>query len=235
MNPVYTLTPTLILFSSLSQCLLRILIPSGFLTNFCIRFLFLSSLWSDYFMTTTTYEKITCNMLIYNEFIDTEGKSLRFTDVREWMNFCSWCGVLKHSYTHWDFIKTKESLTGMFNSGPTRCTLYSLFLSWHRELYMFRVLFAPIIRSTTAAYSHRFCMVWCVIALEQVLVWDSFTVKHGQLQTTSSWTLNIYVTKMYGANNHLPPEGGYRHHEYFPLPYESCCCRVYFSFIFWGQ
>jgi hypothetical protein len=25
-------------------------------------------------------------------------------------------------------------------------------------------------------------MVWCVIALEQVLVWDSFTVKHGQLQ-----------------------------------------------------
>jgi hypothetical protein len=27
---------------------------------------------------------------------------------------------------------------------------------------MFRVLFAPIIRSTTAAYSHRFCMVWCV-------------------------------------------------------------------------
>jgi hypothetical protein len=25
-------------------------------------------------------------------------------------------------------------------------------------------------------------MVWCVIALEQVLVWDSLTVKHGQLQ-----------------------------------------------------
>jgi hypothetical protein len=25
-------------------------------------------------------------------------------------------------------------------------------------------------------------LVWCVIALEQVLVWDSFTVKHGQLQ-----------------------------------------------------
>jgi hypothetical protein len=47
---------------------------------------------------------------------------------------------------------------------------------------MFRVLFAPIIRSITAAYSHRLCMVLCVIALEQVLVWDSFTVKHGQLQ-----------------------------------------------------
>jgi hypothetical protein len=24
-------------------------------------------------------------------------------------------------------------------------------------------------------------MVWCVIALEQALVWDSFTLEHGQL------------------------------------------------------
>jgi hypothetical protein len=47
----------------------------------------------------------------------------------------------------------------MFNSSPTRCTLYYLFLSWQRKLYVFRVLFAPIIRNTTAAYSHRFCMV----------------------------------------------------------------------------
>jgi hypothetical protein len=30
---------------------------------------------------------------------------------------------------------------------------------------MFRVLFAPFIRSTTAAYSHRFCMVWCVYSI----------------------------------------------------------------------
>jgi hypothetical protein len=45
---------------------------------------------------------------------------------------------------------------------------------------MFRVLFAPIIRSTTAAYCHGFCMVWCVILLEQVLVWDTFTL---ELQT----------------------------------------------------
>jgi hypothetical protein len=29
---------------------------------------------------------------------------------------------------------------------------------------MCRVLFALIIWSTTAAYSHRFCVVWCVIA-----------------------------------------------------------------------
>jgi hypothetical protein len=39
----------------------------------------------------------------------------------------------------------------MFNSDPTRCTLYSLFLS--SLAYMFRVLFAPIIRSTIAAYN----------------------------------------------------------------------------------
>jgi hypothetical protein len=29
------------------------------------------------------------------------------------------------------------------------------------------------------------CMVWCVTALEQVLVWDSFTVNHGQLQSVT--------------------------------------------------
>jgi hypothetical protein len=25
--------------------------------------------------------------------------------------------------------------------------------------------------------------VWCVIQLEQVLVWDTFALEHGQLQT----------------------------------------------------
>jgi hypothetical protein len=65
----------------------------------------------------------------------------------------------------------------MFNSSPTGCALYSLFLSWQRYMfYMFRVLLEPIIRSTTAAYSHEFCKVWCVIALEQVQVWDTFTL-----------------------------------------------------------
>jgi hypothetical protein len=60
---------------------------------------------------------------------------------------------------------------------------------------MFRVLLAPITRSTTAAYSHRLCMVWCVMALEQVLVWDTLTLKHGQLNlqlvTTSPSVYNI--------------------------------------------
>jgi hypothetical protein len=42
----------------------------------------------------------------------------------------------------------------MFNSGDVRCILY-FFRPW---IYMFQVLFAPIIGSTTAAYSHRLCM-----------------------------------------------------------------------------
>jgi hypothetical protein len=36
---------------------------------------------------------------------------------------------------------------------PTRCTFLCILLYF--LLYMFRVLFAPILRSTTAAYSHR--------------------------------------------------------------------------------
>jgi hypothetical protein len=57
-----------------------------------------------------------------------------------------------------------------FVQGPTRCTC-TLYFSY-RYLYMFRVLFAPIIRSTTAAYSHG-----CVYGLvyycraRNILVW----------------------------------------------------------------
>jgi hypothetical protein len=69
----------------------------------------------------------------------------------------------------------------MFNSSPTRCTLYSLFLS-SLAVHVSGDICTHHLRSTTAAYSHRLCMVWYVIALEQVLVWDSFTLKHGQLQ-----------------------------------------------------
>jgi hypothetical protein len=83
--------------------------------------------------------------------------------------------------SHLMFVVPYILVIYMFNSGPVHCILY-FFRRW---LYMFRVLFAPIIRSTTAAYSHRFCMVWCVIPLEQVLVWDSFTLKYGQLQLQS--------------------------------------------------
>jgi hypothetical protein len=54
---------------------------------------------------------------------------------------------------------------------------------------MFRVLFAPIIRSTTAAYSHMFCMVWCVYSIEQVLaLW------HGQLQSDRAKVLKLSQT-----------------------------------------
>jgi hypothetical protein len=54
------------------------------------------------------------------------------------------------------FVVPYILVTYMFNSSPTRCKLYSLFLSWQRYLYMFQVLFVPIIRSTTAAYSHKY-------------------------------------------------------------------------------
>jgi hypothetical protein len=54
----------------------------------------------------------------------------------------------------------------MFNWGPTRCTLYSLFLS---SFYMFRVLFVPIIMSTTPAYSHRF--VWFAVLFHWSRYW----------------------------------------------------------------
>jgi hypothetical protein len=124
---------------------------------------------------------------------------------------------------------------------------------------MIRVIFAPIIKSTTAAYSNRVCICgkqevfsikwcrdydvwicvysffkascdiyvlvcgsldrfwycvvmisgffansffvlyctftfWCVIPLEQqILVWDSFTLKHGQLQTGEERFYKVYI------------------------------------------
>jgi hypothetical protein len=61
--------------------------------------------------------------------------------------------------------------------------MYTIFFISFLITLALHVLFAPIIRSTTAAYCHRFFMVLCFIPLEQVLVWDSFTLEHGQLQT----------------------------------------------------
>jgi hypothetical protein len=40
---------------------------------------------------------------------------------------------------------------------PFMCILYSTFFTQH---YMFRELFAPILRITTAAYSHRCVYLW---------------------------------------------------------------------------
>jgi hypothetical protein len=51
----------------------------------------------------------------------------------------------------------------LFNSNWMYYTHY-LFLEKFK-LYMFRMLFAPIIRSTTAVYSHRFLWFWCVLIL----------------------------------------------------------------------
>jgi hypothetical protein len=128
---------------------------------------------------------------IQNFYSNPESDCLGFWRIY-WIIFWDNIGIIFWDHIgiiYWDNIGiiywdgSQANSVCMFYSSPTRCTLYSLFLSWQRYVYMFRVLFAPIIRSTTAAYSHRFCMVWCVIALEQVLVWDSFTVNHSQLQT----------------------------------------------------
>jgi hypothetical protein len=43
-------------------------------------------------------------------------------------------------------------------------------------------------------------MVWRVIPLEQVLVWDSFTLKNGQLQTGEGRFYAAAVLLMMGAN-----------------------------------
>jgi hypothetical protein len=43
--------------------------------------------------------------------------------------------------------------------------MYYILYFFLDNLALFRMLFAPIIRSTTAAYSHRFCMVWCVYSI----------------------------------------------------------------------
>jgi hypothetical protein len=72
---------------------------------------------------------------------------------------------------------------------------------------MFRVLFAPFIRNTTAAYSNRFCMVWCVIALEQVLVWDSFnTFSPADFKTLKS-TVPGHFTTLWKLRSTSTPSG----------------------------
>jgi hypothetical protein len=42
--------------------------------------------------------------------------------------------------------------------------------------------FGCYLHPSSAAQLQQVCMVLCVIALEQVLVWDSVSLKHGQLQ-----------------------------------------------------
>jgi hypothetical protein len=63
---------------------------------------------------------------------------------------------------------------------------------------MFRVLFAPFIRSTTAAYSQRFCVFWRVIALDQGLVRTrgSFKVETHKVGVTWDHVTSDAVSKM---------------------------------------
>jgi hypothetical protein len=67
----------------------------------------------------------------------------------------------------------------MFNSGPTRCTLYSLFFTVSSTC--FGCYLHP---SSGAQLQHTAigCVwFWCVVPLEQVLVWDTLTFKHGKI------------------------------------------------------
>jgi hypothetical protein len=90
----------------------------------------------------------------------------------------------------------------MFYSGPTRCTLYSLFLS-SLALHVSGAI-CPIISSTTAAYSHRLCMVWCVIPLEQYwfgtpLHLSMVSFRLSQTSTCSSAITHHNHTHTYGC------------------------------------
>jgi hypothetical protein len=65
---------------------------------------------------------------------------------------------------------------------------------------MFWMLFAPITGSATAADSPRVLVVWWGVARVQVLVWDAFSLKHGQLET-DLWLYAAVVLLMMGANS----------------------------------
>jgi hypothetical protein len=93
----------------------------------------------------------------------------------------------------------------MFNSGSTRCTLYSLFLS---------SLALHVSGAICTHHQEHNCSVqpWVVYGLVCYSV-GALTLKHGQLQTGSDERnkeysvhlvgpeLNIYITKMYGTTN----------------------------------
>jgi hypothetical protein len=63
--------------------------------------------------------------------------------------------------------------------------LYALFLSWKIfKLYMFCMLWHPSSGAQLQCTAIGFCGFGVFYSIEQVLVWDSFTVKHGQLGLT---------------------------------------------------
>jgi hypothetical protein len=93
----------------------------------------------------------------------------------------------------------------MFNSGPTRYTLYVFFISFVVSSTCFGCYLHPSSGVQLPRAALGCVWFWCVIPLEQVLILDSFTLKHGQLQTNDERNkeysvhlvgpeLNIYTT-----------------------------------------
>jgi hypothetical protein len=57
---------------------------------------------------------------------------------------------------------------------------------------MFRVLFAPILRSTTAAYGHR-----CVYGFGMLVHWSRYWLGHPHTFSTVNFRLRIKKNKEY--------------------------------------
>jgi hypothetical protein len=80
---------------------------------------------------------------------------------------------------------------------------------------MFRMLFALIIRSTTAAYSRRFCVVWCVysIGVGTESVTDRAKVlKCPKTSTCSNWTNTPNHTNPMAVRCSCVPDDGCKLH-----------------------
>jgi hypothetical protein len=66
--------------------------------------------------------------------------------------------------------------------GPTTCTFLMYSYSSLVLLYMFRVLFASILRSTIAAYSHRY-----VYGFDMLAHWSRYWLGHSHTFSTANF------------------------------------------------
>jgi hypothetical protein len=83
----------------------------------------------------------------------------------------------------------------MSNSGPSRSALYSLFLS-SLALHVWGAICTHHQEHKLQRTAIGFVWFWCGIVLVQELVWDSFTLKHGQSVTDAA-----VVLLMIGSNS----------------------------------
>jgi hypothetical protein len=81
---------------------------------------------------------------------------------------------------------------------------YVLFILLYSSLYMFRVLFAPILRSTTAAYSHR-----RVYGFGMLVHWSRYWL--GHLHTCSTVKFRLVPAQTFIIPDFAVPEFGMFH------------------------